>query len=100
LAEVTERRDQSSESGDVLARLAVAEREIDRLRNSDAAGARVIEISREFHEFKGVVTLKLSEYDKERSLAGRLFWPVIVTLLTAGVLGVVALLLRLNGMLG
>jgi hypothetical protein len=79
---MTDRRD-PSESGGLLARLEVAEREINRLR-----------------DFQTLVAAKLSEYDKERSLAGRLFWPVIVALLTAAVLGAVALLLRLNGMFG
>lgn len=55
---------------------------------------------RDFDAFVQRAELRMAEYDKERSLAGRLVWPVVIALLTAAAIGVFALLLKVNGVIG
>lgn len=91
----------SDEATPTLAvRLEIAEREIDRLRDSESATRAVADLRRDYESFRERVELRMAEYDKERTLAGRLGWPIVIALLTAGAVGVFVLLLKVNGIIG
>lgn len=82
------RRDADSGS-DLLTRMVVVEKETERLR------ADVNALETEMRAVKVSFALKTAEYDKERGLASKIAWPVVIALATAAAFGVAGLLLRM-----
>jgi len=51
-------------------------------------------VREELRVFRAAYDLKVMEYDKERSLASRIAWPVVIALAVAAALAIAGLLIR------
>lgn len=118
---MTDRRD-PAETAELLARLVVAEQEIERLRRfrvhdyqSDKMvlvllADKVERIKQDLGDgtkrlsdlSKAVdgVLAKIGEYDKEHTVVGRILWPIVVLCVGGFVLWLGRVLLKLYGILG
>lgn len=70
---------------DAEVRLLIVEREVAELKAEKAI----------MEAFRAQITLKIAEYDKERGLASKLLWPIVVALVTGFVTWTVIVLLQL-----